>query len=487
MTRSQWSLGLALLLATAFAFASVALHSGFPLIYSDAGTYIRTGYTLELPWDRPLTYGLFLRLTSLARSPWNVVFVQAVLLSWAVLAAFRSHTRIPSPMAVGFLASLALAYVTAIGVTASHLTPDVFAPIAILCFAWLVSRPDGAPAIEVAAHAVLLLLASIVSLSHLAMVTGLWSTYLVAGLIGKQWAGFRVRRIALTGAVTVAGWLAIPTIHAAAGAGFRYPPGGSVFFVGRLAEAGILTDLLESECPTRSWRICDSREAIPPSPDEFIWADSAFTRAGGATEANFREYAAITRTALTTPRWLGRSIAAAWLAWLRQLTLFDNSWVAAYAEDEWLVVREVQERYPSHRNEFLRSRQRLGKLDLGPLDARQYAAVAAAILLLGALLAVPRWRGRIDRRLGTFWWSVVMGIALNAAVCGALNTPAPRYGNRVMFLLPLLAMIASCAVWLPPRRPQAIPLAEPRPAGGGTEVPDGRRMPSSPDRGAVDV
>lgn len=80
-----------------------------------------------------------------------------------------------------------------------------------------------------------------------------------------------------------------------------------------------------------------------------------------------------------------------------------------------------------------------------------------------------------------------MGIALNAAVCGALNTPAPRYGNRVMFLLPLLAMIASCAVWLPPRRPQAIPLAEPRPAGGGTEVPDGRRMPSSPDRGAVDV
>ncbi|MFK8101257.1 MAG: hypothetical protein AB8G15_01985, partial [Saprospiraceae bacterium] len=48
----------------------VAFYNGYPLVYSDTGTYIQSGFELFVPVDRPLTYGLFLRYTSLGISPW---------------------------------------------------------------------------------------------------------------------------------------------------------------------------------------------------------------------------------------------------------------------------------------------------------------------------------------------------------------------------------------------------------------------------------
>ena len=42
-----------------------AFCNGFPIVYSDTSTYIASGLELETPFDRPITYGLFLRFFSL--------------------------------------------------------------------------------------------------------------------------------------------------------------------------------------------------------------------------------------------------------------------------------------------------------------------------------------------------------------------------------------------------------------------------------------
>jgi len=38
----------------------IGLYNGYPLVYSDTGTYIYSGFDKFIPLGRPVTYGLFL-------------------------------------------------------------------------------------------------------------------------------------------------------------------------------------------------------------------------------------------------------------------------------------------------------------------------------------------------------------------------------------------------------------------------------------------
>jgi len=64
-----------------------------------------------------------------------------------------------------------------------------------------------------------------------------------------------------------------------------------------------------------------------------------------------------------------------------------------------------------------------------------YLAALAAILIVSALPATPR-------RLRAFLLLVLAGLFVNALVCGAVSQPATRYGGRVIWLLPAVAVMA---------------------------------------------
>lgn len=50
-----------------------AIVNGYPLVYSDSGTYIGSGFEGIVPVDRPIAYGLFVRHISVAYSLWFVI------------------------------------------------------------------------------------------------------------------------------------------------------------------------------------------------------------------------------------------------------------------------------------------------------------------------------------------------------------------------------------------------------------------------------
>lgn len=51
-----------------------AFRNSYPLVYPDTGTYIRSGFTMDIPIDRPIFYGIFINITSLKFSLWLVIF-----------------------------------------------------------------------------------------------------------------------------------------------------------------------------------------------------------------------------------------------------------------------------------------------------------------------------------------------------------------------------------------------------------------------------
>ncbi len=69
------------------------------------------------------------------------------------------------------------------------------------------------------------------------------------------------------------------------------------------------------------------------------------------------------------------------------------------------------------------------------------------VLLALPVLAWAAWRGQgLALALALFVLAAVLG---NALICGGLSAPHPRYGARIMWLLPVAALLC----W--PRRPKA--------------------------------
>jgi hypothetical protein len=102
----------------------------------------------------------------------------------------------------------------------------------------------------------------------------------------------------------------------------------------------------------------------------------------------------------------------------------------------------------------------LGVLDGGVLKRSQLwlkvvdfihpAIYLASFVLITALLL---WPGKIAPPLKVFAVFVLIGIALNALVCGGVSQPAARYGARVMWLLPFTAAFLILTLPRRKRRP----------------------------------
>src|SRR5207247_6774608 len=61
-------------------------HNGYPVLFSDSGTYIHSGFDGFVPWDRPIAYGLFIKYVSLQKSLWLVVYFQALSIAGIIFA-----------------------------------------------------------------------------------------------------------------------------------------------------------------------------------------------------------------------------------------------------------------------------------------------------------------------------------------------------------------------------------------------------------------
>lgn len=76
---------------------------------------------------------------------------------------------------------------------------------------------------------------------------------------------------------------------------------------------------------------------------------------------------------------------------------------------------------------------------LAPLTVAQTALYA---LSLTALAGLVLWPGALSAQIRVFCIMIVLGILVNAFVCGGFSQPATRYGARVVWLLPYTATLA---------------------------------------------
>ncbi|CAG4913534.1 unnamed protein product [Acidocella sp. C78] len=417
-----------------------ALANRYPLVFSDTGTYISQVLDLHLGWDRPPFYSLLVIVAGLGRSLWPVIIAQALVASWLI----RATHRLLAPEAGALETAVLLAGLAAgssLSWTSSQVMPDIFTPLMVLAFAGLVLDPAARTA--GAGHALAIGVAIVVHLSNMPIYAGLCLAVLP---LRRRRHRVRWRALLLPFLLGAACLTAVNTLAR----GRPSPsPYGATFLLARLIENGPARATLAADCPRAGWALCAYRDDLPRTADGFLWrADSPLYRAGGPRRLVGQTDAIVYRTLALHPRAVLRAAARDFA--LQLLTFAPGSGLRPWYATAWQTIRRDLPR-PAYAG-YLASRQARGRLGVPRVLAaimRPLAAGGMAVTALFALFAAFRRDiGAQARSLGVFCWIVLLALAGNAAVTGALSGPHARYQSRVVWL-------AVFSGWLVLRRVQA--------------------------------
>lgn len=417
------------------ALLAPALWNGFPLIFPDTGGYLSRPIEGTLTMGRSALYGWFLYI-SMPLLFWPVIVAQAATMIAVVLLALRSHGLGGRPwLTLGIVTMLS--FLTSLPWFAAQLMPDILFPAAVLALHLLVFRTAQLNAAE---------RLGLVALIATAVACHMAALGLCIGLVAALWLLSRIQYFALpvprigyaAGAAAAGIALCLISNFAIAGSA-TFTPGGSSFLFGRLVEDGIAARYLGDRCPDPTLRICQYAKTLPANADDWLWGpDTAFYKLGGP--AGFGPEA--TRIIVgSLQRYPLMHAAAAALATLEQFAKFKTEISFENNEPTFETFREDA---PDLLAPLMQARQQTAPFDVAALNI---VHVPVAALSIAALAAVFMFR----RRLGltpdvtALCLSILLALAINAAVCGVFSHPVDRYQSRLVVLAPFALALAFAA------------------------------------------
>jgi hypothetical protein len=411
-----------------------AFINGYPIIYSDTSTYIHSGFILQPPMDRPITYGLFIRLASLnGTTLWTVVFLQTLLLSWLLyLFAKKSEKSVQKDPGLLFAGIIVVSSLSGAAWTSSFLLPDIFTPIMLLAALLLLAYPEKERrtiwlwitfGFSAAMHS-----------SHIPFGIALLSIILVARLLFPVWlkAQLRIRTLIILIGVTLA---SIGIMSSS------LSKSKHVFQMGAYIEQGIIGPYLDQECQDHDYELCAYKDSLPDQAWQFIWEETSPLYLMGGWKASKAEFNEIIRATWTSPRFLAMHLKASITSTVKQLLSFQSVFVHGVSPNIDQLGSRIEEFIPGDLKAFQTSRQNTGPLTafawLNPVQLS--LLILALVLIPGLLLCQPSLRQKkILMLTGVL---LVLGIVIHAWVCGTFANPVDRLGNKMIWILPSYALI----------------------------------------------
>ena len=430
--RNRFLLRVVLVLGGAFVLLWTPLWNGYPILFSDTGTYLFSAWQLFVPVDRPLGYGLFIRAASLAPSVWAIVFAQA--LGTSVLLFRNAELLLPSTRAremFAFGIIVLTALLTNVSMFVGWVIPDVCTSWVFLgaLWFWLAQARH-----EKIIAALVITFAFLVHNSHLWIALGALAPFAAIFILFSQERRDAMKKIATLFAIIVLGIVLNVGINAWLGKGFALGRGGNTFFVNRLHETGILKQTLARYCETETWTLCAARETLNAHEGElgwFLWNEKSPLAQTG-WEEGAAEHGAIARRALECclAEYLNVSARSSWeLFWL-----IEREKDVLRQPDSSDAARALRELYPREWEMFQASGQQRGApprdylFSVPPLVRELFWQSAAVILFCVAWL-------RHETRWLALWFALFVFLAMNASVTASLSGVFARYQARVFWLV----------------------------------------------------
>lgn len=423
----------------------VAFQNNFPLVFSDTGDYIESAFGHFLPIDRPVFYGLFIRLVSLQSSLWLVILVQGIMTSYVIYETlgifFSAQKRYTFFIANIFLFTA----FTGLSHNVSILLPDIFCPISVLCFVNLLFH-KGMGWVRRFIISAMLLLSLLVAyanvMSLIALLILLLALLFAMKLFMKKPIRLLKKRIVYCAVLIASFFIIAPTCNYLFGKKFIISEGSHVFMMNHLLETGILEDYLNSECGKKNYILCQYKDKMDTA---FIWSGNSPLYKMGGWDATKDEFNRIIRDIITTPRYdlLLLQRYAEYTA--IQFFTFDIPIAHTWGNDPPLP--QIKKYYPVYGRDYCASLQYSSRLNFNTASEIQRVLVFLSLAIIVLILVIPAWRESLSPDLKWFTAIIVLFTSINAFVCANFATLNSRYEDRVIWLIPFTAFLIVAEIY----------------------------------------
>lgn len=417
-----------------------ALYNGYPIVYSDTSTYIISGFETQTPFDRPITYGIFLRLASFGGwSFWPVIGLQALLLSGLLFAVFRLVLPESRYRPVALISIFLLSLFTGLSWITSQLLADVFTPIAVLCLVLLLFGKQNRRS-RIGLY-VLFFIAVATHISHVLLFC------VLVALV------FLLRRLLLPAALFPqrnlrSGILLLLSLGAILTMGSAMSKSKHVFFMGAMVEHGITKAYLDEHCGERDFMLCRYKDSLPARAYEFVWDGNSPLYKIGGWSASKKEFNTIIKGTFSEPKFIGLHLKASCLATAEQLVRFETGDGNGVFSDTTRLYQRVLRYCPNDIHRFAASRQNQSRLSALPLLNRAYYLAVLLSLVTIAFMMVVYFR-KLSRIVLSLTGILLLAVLVNAWDCGTFANAIDRLGCKMMWLIPLAAILLLCALKFP--------------------------------------
>ena len=470
-----------LLLAAVLACLSVLLINRGPLYYFDTGSYFKQGDTalsLILP-DRPpeetpvasgqggtgasqaapkdkttsgsrsMVYALLVAALWRADAVIGVVLTNlaALLLTIWLVVRVMPRPAIPDRGTLQLMTlPLMAAAATSLPFYVAFIMPDFFAPIMLILIAAVVALGPRMGLTEYLLALALATFAVVLHPSHLGVAVLMLPVVMVAAVlrIGEgRWlaVGFVAFLVLIALVERKTFEFAAQNV---AGKEVHYTP----HITARLIADGPGMTYLEENCPRPDLATCALYEALSWSDDPYRLTVSHIIFERSEELGSFRLMTSENQRAVANEQrtFFFRVLAGQPLSTLLALSRNAATQAVTNSVDMTIptdaVIRNARKLsgLPEERlgiladsGQLARDRSWIGTADT--IHSTIY--LVSFVIVVGLLL----WPGRIAPSLKVFALFLLIGIAVNAVVCGGISQPANRYGARVMWLLPFTAAL----------------------------------------------
>lgn len=458
--------------AAALACLSAALANGGPLFYFDSGGYLDNGLKIlrqlglatttdgsggiggtsadsiagqAVNGSRSVVYSVISAVVGLGLGLKSIPIFHTMLVFLAVWLPVRVAIRLFRPggsPGMLFALPIIVASTTTLPFYVAYLMPDILSGVALLVVATLTVFGRDMAVFEILVALVLGFLAVTTHLSHMGMLVLLVPLSLVMSLLisRRRWwlppllvaliTGFGLgERLSFKKAVDVVQKSDV----------VYYP-----FLTARLVQDGPGLRYLQANCPDNKIRTCQLFEALSKSDDPMRLTASHIIFETSAELGSFR----------LLPTNIQQKIANQQVSFFVDvLAQYPVATVGAFLKNTFIQARKNSVRMTIPTDRMVR---RLGKLSslppglfkqgnfnrnpawIDPLSVFHNVIYVISLVVIAALSVMP---GQLPARLRAFAVMLMLGILVNALVCGGVSQPADRYGARVIWLLPYTATL----------------------------------------------
>lgn len=393
---------------------------------------------------RSIYYGALAYLGLRLGGLWATVFLQGLVVALLIDIVVRRFGW--SDLKIYVATSLILASLTSCAFFASFLMPDVWAGVAIIAMCALAGLQDRLSRAEAL---FLGLVVGYSALTHNSIAAVVLIMTLAAGILGVL---ARPRRLSRNLAV----WVGLAAVVTAAFGGMAFnaavakitgsQPGSPPFLMARLIADGPGTRFLREHCATERFDVCRFAARFPMSSQQFLWGRAP-------SEGVMKQVSAAERRALSSEQlrfavavvrnYPGEELYSAVRNTLLQISTLED----ADLNYDSGMKQTLHDAMPD--GDFNRARRSLAFRGLWPaaLIARVQALVALGSVLTIGWFLIRTPPGLFGSAASRFGLLMVLGVLANAAVCGILSEVVGRYQSRVVWVLPLGAIMLALTWW----------------------------------------